>query len=41
MIPEFNTRGSLPPGIYETMTAEIEGGYASNGHHRQFVDRLN
>ncbi len=41
MIPEFNTRGSLPPEVYETMTVEIEEWHAFNGHRRQLVDRLN
>ena len=48
MIPDFNTRGSLPPGVHETTIAEIERRLGFTEHRqrllnglKQVVDNLN
>jgi len=34
MIPAFDSRGSLPPGVYETTLAEIEERFGFNDHRK-------
>jgi hypothetical protein len=40
MIPIFNSRGSLPPGVHETSMAEIEDRLAFNEHRKRMVQGL-
>lgn len=40
MIPEFNLRGSLPPGVYDTTLAEIEERLAFNADRQRLVEGL-
>jgi hypothetical protein len=40
MIPKFNGRGSLPPGVNETTMAEMEDRLAFNEHRKVLVEGL-
>jgi hypothetical protein len=40
MIPEFDDRGNLPPGIYLATWAEIVTHYATNTRRRELLDGL-
>lgn len=40
MIPSFDPRGSLQPGVHETTMAEIEGRLAFNEHRRRLAAGL-
>lgn len=40
MIPEFDPRGSLPPGVYDTTLAEIEERLAFNADRQRLVEGL-
>lgn len=40
MIPEFDSRGSLPPGVHETTMVEIEQRLAFSSHRSHLVQGL-
>jgi hypothetical protein len=40
MIPEFDERGSLPPGIHHATWTEIVTRYATSTHRRDLLDGL-
>jgi len=40
MIPDFDERGNLPPGIHRATWAEIVSRYATSTHRRELLDGL-
>ncbi|HWJ51164.1 MAG TPA: hypothetical protein VNR42_09095 [Solirubrobacteraceae bacterium] len=40
MIPEFDARGNLPPGIHKATWTEIVTRYATSTHRRELLDGL-
>lgn len=40
MIPEFDQRGNLPPGIHHATWTEIMARYATSAHRRELLDGL-
>ena len=40
MIPEFDARGNLPPGIHNATWTEIVTRYATSTHRRELLDGL-
>jgi hypothetical protein len=40
MIPEFDERGNLPPGIHDATWTEIVTRYATSTHRRELLDGL-